>query len=319
MAGANGVPKFLQVNREDEVQDPKSRGVFFWNEDPINYVPISAISNGSFLLRNLIINPSVPNSSTIQNISQTFDALSKNYLSTDGSIWTIFIENKDPVNTKTINLPAGFTNLDGSTPASIVIPPSSVIEQSFQVVSQISQTIRLYNYTLSGSSASAAPTSYLSLNVPGAIVPGLLVASGTPLTLFSTGTFTNDPASFTFASPSSDFTINISGKYKFDIDFVTCPNVGDGDSWALTDTVASPGTTLFGSIFGKGNGPYPTLNQFNFGPASEDFVLDVVAPQTFRITNVSTMPGHTLLKAVNILPLANPNPGAGYIVVTRFS
>lgn len=176
MAGSNGTPDFVESNREDEILNLKYRGIVFHNPMP-NYVNgTSSTLTGQQMLNDIWFDSTSPNAINGPSASSMSLALSQSYLTNVPSTWQIIIENSDTVNAKTITFPAGYTNLNGTSPATIIIPAGSSAIVGMQVSNKSPFTAQVA-YVLPGGGGGGGGGS----TFPG---PGILVspAAGSPST-----------------------------------------------------------------------------------------------------------------------------------------
>lgn len=126
MSGSNGIVKYARVNREDEIIDPKFRGTIY-SQNPTIVSVTNANLSAAQMMSNLFLDATTPNALTAPLTSTELAFLSTQYLTTDGSSWTVTIHNNDPVNAKVITLPAGWT------PTTVTIGPDSTSELTWVV------------------------------------------------------------------------------------------------------------------------------------------------------------------------------------------
>lgn len=153
MSGSNGIVKYAQVNREDELKNLKWRGTEY------NQYPQIAVTNALLtpeqMLSDIYLDATSPNALTASSTNLTIEALAASYLTEPDSGWKILVSNDDPVNAKTITFPAGWT------PTTITIPPGANTLLSWRVVSQNPPVIELVGQLNSTSSFISTATAVI--------------------------------------------------------------------------------------------------------------------------------------------------------------
>lgn len=161
MAGSNGTPDFVESNREDEILNLKYRGIIYHNSNPVTTLSTAASITGAQLLNDLSFNGTTPNAIAGPTGAALSTFLAQRYLTTLGSQWQQQITNLDPTNAKVITLPApagaagGYINADGTSPATITIPPNSTAIVGYQVTQQSPLIVKVL-YTLVSTSPGIA-------------------------------------------------------------------------------------------------------------------------------------------------------------------
>lgn len=131
MAGANGIAKFLRVNREDEAVDFKQVGISFMDPQAVSIVGNTITATQMF--QNLLFTALTSNNLTGPTAADIYNILSLRAKGNTGEQWTIQITNTDSVS-KTITWPTGFVDATG-TPMSIslVIPANTTQDVTFKL------------------------------------------------------------------------------------------------------------------------------------------------------------------------------------------
>ena len=123
MSGSNGVLKFQEVNRDDQIVNIKTRGATFNTES------FFLVTGASVLAQNIIFNTLsltnvTPNLITLDTLKNITDLYNRNNTLEVGSAFNITVNNTDPLNIKTLVLPAGVTFNDTGS-VNIAVPPNT--------------------------------------------------------------------------------------------------------------------------------------------------------------------------------------------------
>lgn len=124
MAGSNNIPKYAQINRENEFLEDKTRGVS-WSQVNGTQITVDVPLTTSVMLQPFYLGPSTPNPLTGPTEDQIYAAFfGNNYLTTPGSTASFIVHNAQNV-PETITFPGI---------GDVVIPRNSYYEVRFVVV-----------------------------------------------------------------------------------------------------------------------------------------------------------------------------------------
>jgi len=118
MAGTNGKPKFLRCNREDEVDDLKIRGTIY-QLFPFQGITTASVTGTQWSQTVVNFSALTPNAITGPTVNDLFQVFSQSAPPVGGETGQLVLSNSDPVNSKVITLPAGWT------PSTFTIPPDT--------------------------------------------------------------------------------------------------------------------------------------------------------------------------------------------------
>lgn len=167
MAGANGIAKFLKVNREDAIVLLKHLGPTY--RTPWDMRLITGQMNPIDLLADIRLTNQTPNAITGPDPLLLYGFLNAFYINDVGTEWKIEIRNEDNVD-KTINLGPDFT------PTSLLVPANTTGFVTFRVASNNPPRYEI----ISIDTGSAFPSSLPPIPAPpGAILGDVLYFNGT--------------------------------------------------------------------------------------------------------------------------------------------
>lgn len=179
MAGANGVAKFLRVDRDEAIVDIKTRGAQFTNPQFVLFPPTGSatptVISANNMLQNLQFNNLTANALTGPAVVDMYNALVATFPKNIYDQWTVQLQNLDPVNTKTITL-TGFY-IGTTTPAVIQIPPGSTATVTYDLRTQQPPTFNVLS-VLSGTTVPPLPGTYIPMPTPAAAARDILVWDG---------------------------------------------------------------------------------------------------------------------------------------------
>lgn len=150
MAGSNGVQKFAEVNRDDQIINLKTRGGVFSTEDKLLLTGTAAITAQQYMFNEIQLDGTTPSVLTLDTMANILKLYALNNKLERGSTFRAIIMNTDPNNTKTLTLPANMTFYDTGA-SSIAIPPGTRLILTNEITSITgTSTISVYPDTYSG-------------------------------------------------------------------------------------------------------------------------------------------------------------------------
>lgn len=130
MAGTNGKDKWLRVNRNDEIENPKFRGVIYQHIPATNIAAgTTTITADDWLHPNVIITAGVASPVNGPPTADLVSLISQRGLFQQAETLTLLLGNADPVNSKTINLGPDWI------PSTFTLPPASNVEIQYKISS----------------------------------------------------------------------------------------------------------------------------------------------------------------------------------------
>jgi hypothetical protein len=146
MAGTNGKPKFLQVNRNDEIEHPKFRGTTFYFLPDTNVAASQTqITADQWVHPNVHILAGTADPILGPDFTELVQTLQQRGLLVNGEAVELSLTNDDPTLSHTITLGAGWN------PSSITIPPNSRIDVIYKIATGPPVTFTIISVIPAGS------------------------------------------------------------------------------------------------------------------------------------------------------------------------
>lgn len=284
MAGANGIAKFAEWDRENHLVPLAFTGPTFHKRNI--YAPTGVVVLTGFqMLMDLLFTVATNSPITGPSVAETMNAIRASGGQTvDGYQFTINIENTDPVNPKTINFPAGWS------PAALVIPAASYGTYTFEL----------------GATTTSNPTITLKSTLIGS-PPG------------SPGVTSFNGRVGAVVSVLGDYNTNLVTNVS-SVPGVTVGNALDNlqnqvnalDSTDIANVSTVPGVTVTNALDAlQTQYTTGTVQSFN---GRTGVVVPVAGDYTSTlVTNLSTNPGATVTAALNDLDATKLNAPVGVV------
>lgn len=155
MSGSNGVQKFAEVNRDDQIINLRTRGGNFTTVDRLLITGTSSITADQYIFNEIVFDGTTPSVLTLDTLNNIFAAYTKNNTLERGSSFRSTIINNDQTNTKTLTLPAGMVYFETAA-STIAIPPNTRLILTNEITATLNG-ISVYPDSFSGMTSIISP------------------------------------------------------------------------------------------------------------------------------------------------------------------